>query len=234
MLEYRVRRLPAALRAAHAQGRAGARFPWESARTGRGRHARARLATAAASVVPIRTGALEEHIVADVAWAAALLRRLDRRRRVRGRARAASCSSRPRATGPRGSSSTPTDAATSAASSAPTSTTSPSTTTPTRTSWRAGTCAGRPAPRRHGRRSTTRERRALARAGRRARRRLRPRRPGSTSSSPGFYALEPLVIAEVAPQRPVAADLLLGADAHAGRPGRQAGRRADAALPRAR
>ena len=36
------------------------------------------------------------------------------------------------------------------------------------------------------------------------------RRPGSTSSSPGFHALEPLLIAEVAPQRPVAADVLLG------------------------
>jgi trehalose/maltose hydrolase-like predicted phosphorylase len=34
MLEYRVRRLPAALRAARAQGRAGARFPWESAVSG--------------------------------------------------------------------------------------------------------------------------------------------------------------------------------------------------------
>jgi hypothetical protein len=34
MLEYRVRRLPVALRAARAQGRAGARFPWESAASG--------------------------------------------------------------------------------------------------------------------------------------------------------------------------------------------------------
>jgi trehalose/maltose hydrolase-like predicted phosphorylase len=66
VLEYRLRRLPAALRAARAQGRRGARFPWESARTG-------------LDVTPDRTrvhgerililtGQLEEHIVADVAW----------------------------------------------------------------------------------------------------------------------------------------------------------------------
>jgi trehalose/maltose hydrolase-like predicted phosphorylase len=70
MLEYRVRRLPAATRAAKSQRRGGARFPWESARTGqdvtpqeaRDRHG---------ELVPILTGRLEEHIVADVAWAAA-------------------------------------------------------------------------------------------------------------------------------------------------------------------
>ena len=69
MLEYRVRRLPAAIEAARLAGRAGARFPWESARTGddvtptsaRNRSGR---------IVPIRTGQLEEHIVAQVAWAA--------------------------------------------------------------------------------------------------------------------------------------------------------------------
>ena len=70
MLEYRVRRLPAAIRAARAQGRDGARFPWESARLGKDvtpthlRDHRGRL-------VPVLTGELEEHIVADVAWAAA-------------------------------------------------------------------------------------------------------------------------------------------------------------------
>jgi trehalose/maltose hydrolase-like predicted phosphorylase len=69
MLEYRVRRLPAARAAATALGRRGARFPWESAADGsdvtphgvldgRGR------------LTPIRTGQYEEHIVADVAWAA--------------------------------------------------------------------------------------------------------------------------------------------------------------------
>ena len=70
VLEYRVRRLPAAISVAKNQGRSGARFPWESAQSGRdvtpesardGRGDR----------VAILTGPLEEHIVADVAWAAA-------------------------------------------------------------------------------------------------------------------------------------------------------------------
>ena len=68
MLEYRLRRLPAAAEAARAAGRAGARFPWESARTGRDvtpTSARDR----SGRIVPIRTGQLEEHIVAQVAWA---------------------------------------------------------------------------------------------------------------------------------------------------------------------
>jgi trehalose/maltose hydrolase-like predicted phosphorylase len=69
MLEYRVRRLPAALARAAAEGRSGARFPWESARTGgdvtphAGRDQSGR-------VVPIRTGDEEIHIVGDVAWGA--------------------------------------------------------------------------------------------------------------------------------------------------------------------
>jgi len=69
MLEYRLRRLPAALETARSLGRAGARFPWESAGTGRDvtpRSARDR----SGRVVPIRTGQLEEHIVAQVPWAA--------------------------------------------------------------------------------------------------------------------------------------------------------------------
>ncbi|HXQ61056.1 MAG TPA: glycosyl hydrolase family 65 protein [Acidimicrobiales bacterium] len=69
MLEYRVRRIPAAMDAALAAGRAGARFPWESARSGRDvtpTSARDRTGR----IVPIRTGQLEEHIVADVSWAA--------------------------------------------------------------------------------------------------------------------------------------------------------------------
>lgn len=70
MLEYRLHRLPAALRAAKEQRRGGARFPWESAHGGED-------VTPETAVnrlgerVGIRTGALEEHIVADVAWAAA-------------------------------------------------------------------------------------------------------------------------------------------------------------------
>ena len=69
MLEYRLRRLPAAIEAARAVGRAGARFPWESARSGRDvtpTSARDR----SGRPVAIRTGQLEEHIVAQVPWAA--------------------------------------------------------------------------------------------------------------------------------------------------------------------
>jgi len=70
MLEYRIRRLPAARAAAEAQGLKGARFPWESAADGsdvtprwiRGKQGQ---------LIPIRTGQREEHVVADVAWAAA-------------------------------------------------------------------------------------------------------------------------------------------------------------------
>ena len=69
MLEYRVRRLPAARAAARALGRAGARFAWESAATGSDvTPTSARLASG--ELVRIRTGELEEHIVGDVAWAA--------------------------------------------------------------------------------------------------------------------------------------------------------------------
>lgn len=71
MLEYRARRLPAAIAAARAAGRAGARLPWESAATGEDvtpTSARDR----AGRWVGIHTGALEEHIVADVAWAVSL------------------------------------------------------------------------------------------------------------------------------------------------------------------
>jgi trehalose/maltose hydrolase-like predicted phosphorylase len=70
MLEYRIRRLPQAQAAARAEHRAGARFPWESAATGvdvtpsSGRNRSGQL-------VPIRTGLDEVHIVGDVAWAAA-------------------------------------------------------------------------------------------------------------------------------------------------------------------
>jgi trehalose/maltose hydrolase-like predicted phosphorylase len=69
MLEYRVRRLPASRAAAQKLGRSGARFAWESARDGVDvTPASARLPTG--ELVRIRTGELEEHIVADVAWAA--------------------------------------------------------------------------------------------------------------------------------------------------------------------
>ncbi len=69
MLAYRVRRLPAARDIARSSRRAGARFPWESARSGQDvtpRFARDRTGR----IVPIRTGLLEEHIVAQIPWAA--------------------------------------------------------------------------------------------------------------------------------------------------------------------
>jgi trehalose/maltose hydrolase-like predicted phosphorylase len=69
MLEYRLRRLDAARAIAADLGRRGVRFPWESAASGfdvTPSHAHDQ----AGRVVPIRTGELEEHIVADVAWAA--------------------------------------------------------------------------------------------------------------------------------------------------------------------
>jgi trehalose/maltose hydrolase-like predicted phosphorylase len=69
MLEYRLRRVDVARAAAAALGRAGVRFPWESAGSGvdvTPSHAYDH----AGRIVPIRTGELEEHIVADIAWAA--------------------------------------------------------------------------------------------------------------------------------------------------------------------
>ncbi|HLI74549.1 MAG TPA: hypothetical protein VKU86_11775, partial [Acidimicrobiales bacterium] len=69
MLEYRIRRLPAAASAAAALGRRGARFPWESAHDGSDVTPRAGV-DERGELVPIRTGDLEEHITADVAWAA--------------------------------------------------------------------------------------------------------------------------------------------------------------------
>jgi trehalose/maltose hydrolase-like predicted phosphorylase len=70
MLEYRIRRLDPARETARKLGREGARFPWESAADGYDvTPSHAHLATG--ELVPIRTGELEEHIVADVAWAAA-------------------------------------------------------------------------------------------------------------------------------------------------------------------
>jgi trehalose/maltose hydrolase-like predicted phosphorylase len=70
MLEYRVRRLPAALEAARAEGRAGARFPWESAASGDDMTP-VSVPNARGGIDPIYTGPQEEHITADIAWAAA-------------------------------------------------------------------------------------------------------------------------------------------------------------------
>jgi trehalose/maltose hydrolase-like predicted phosphorylase len=69
MVRYRLRRLAPARARARAAGMCGARFPWESAASGEdvtpsqgqlGDHR-----------IPILTGRFEEHITADVAWAAA-------------------------------------------------------------------------------------------------------------------------------------------------------------------
>jgi trehalose/maltose hydrolase-like predicted phosphorylase len=69
LLEYRVRRLPAARAAALAEGHAGARFPWESAADGTDVTPPS-VRTPRGDLIAIRTGEHEEHIVADVAWAA--------------------------------------------------------------------------------------------------------------------------------------------------------------------
>ena len=69
ILRYRLNRLEPARAAAQACGRAGARFPWESTRSGLdvtpqvGR-------MPGGEIVAIRTGRIEEHITSDVVWAA--------------------------------------------------------------------------------------------------------------------------------------------------------------------
>lgn len=68
MIEYRLRRLPEARRAAVDRGFAGARFPWESGRVGT--DITPRFVRNSGQIIPIRTGGHEEHVVADVAWAA--------------------------------------------------------------------------------------------------------------------------------------------------------------------
>jgi trehalose/maltose hydrolase-like predicted phosphorylase len=69
ILEYRVARLPQARAEARQRGFRGARFPWESADDGSDVTPRSYTGPDG-EVVPIRTGLNEEHIVADVAWAA--------------------------------------------------------------------------------------------------------------------------------------------------------------------
>ena len=68
-LAYRVDRLSAARARAAAEGRAGARFPWESGRDGTDVTPRTGV-TLHGDLVAIRTGDLEEHVTADVAWGA--------------------------------------------------------------------------------------------------------------------------------------------------------------------
>lgn len=67
MLKYRIHRLPAARAAARRAGRRGARFPWESAASGEDVTPRSCFSRAGERL-PVFTGELEEHIGADVAW----------------------------------------------------------------------------------------------------------------------------------------------------------------------
>jgi trehalose/maltose hydrolase-like predicted phosphorylase len=69
MLRYRINRLEAARRFARESGRSGARFPWESADDGSDVTPRFGVGSRG-EVIPIHSGLREEHIVADVAWAA--------------------------------------------------------------------------------------------------------------------------------------------------------------------
>jgi len=69
MLEYRLRRLSSALEQARELGREGAKFPWESASSGR-EITPSFVTGPRGEIVRVRTGEMEDHIVADVAWAA--------------------------------------------------------------------------------------------------------------------------------------------------------------------
>ncbi|HSJ46057.1 MAG TPA: glycosyl hydrolase family 65 protein [Euzebyales bacterium] len=68
MLRYRVARLDASRRRAAALGFVGALWPWESADDGDDVTPRATF-DRSGTLVPIRTGAAEQHVVADIAWA---------------------------------------------------------------------------------------------------------------------------------------------------------------------
>lgn len=68
MIDYRVHRLSAARALAYSSGHRGARFPWESAANGY--DVTPTSGTLGGEDVPIRTGRMEEHVTADVAWAA--------------------------------------------------------------------------------------------------------------------------------------------------------------------
>ena len=228
MLEYRVRRLPAARERRGALGRAGARFPWESAADGRDvtpasarlRHGRARPRSARAA-----RGAHRRRRRLGGARATSTGRATQDSPPVR----AASCSSRPRATGPRGSA------------------------RPRRPRAHLRRHRPRRVPR-AGRRQRVHERDgaleppACRRLGRRRRGRRRTgwlaiadalvdgydHASGIYEQFAGFFALEPLVIAEIAPRRPIAADLLLGAERTAGAQVLKQAGRAHAPPPRPR
>ncbi|MEX2556136.1 MAG: glycosyl hydrolase family 65 protein [Actinomycetota bacterium] len=69
MVEYRIRRLPAARREAKKRRNEGAHFPWESADDGTEVAPRF-VRPPDGRIVPIRTGEHVEHVTADIAWAA--------------------------------------------------------------------------------------------------------------------------------------------------------------------
>lgn len=69
MLRYRARRLAMACAYSAEHGHAGARFPWESAATGEDATPRTMI-DYRGEQVEVLTGALEEHVTADVAWSA--------------------------------------------------------------------------------------------------------------------------------------------------------------------
>jgi trehalose/maltose hydrolase-like predicted phosphorylase len=68
MLRYRLHHLPAARENARSRGYPGARFPWESAASGL--DVTPTTGRVAGVPVNIRTGQLEEHVTADIAWSA--------------------------------------------------------------------------------------------------------------------------------------------------------------------
>lgn len=70
MVSYRYNRLGAAMEAARRAGHRGARFPWESARSGEDVTPRWTTDAATGEPVAVLSGAQEEHIAADVAWSA--------------------------------------------------------------------------------------------------------------------------------------------------------------------
>ena len=229
MLEYRVRRLPAALRAARAAGRAGARFPWESARSGEDVTPE-RLRDHRGELVPVLTGELEEHIVADVAWAATCYTDWTGDRAfaaAQGRElivqTARWWTSRieldPDGRGHLRGVIGPDEYHVGVDDNAFTN---------VMARWNLRRAAELGA----GRADPPERRRWLELAD--AIVDGYDPQTGMYEQFAGFHALEPLLIAESAPQRPVAADMLLGHERVSGGPGPQTGRRADAALPRAR
>ena len=232
MLEYRIRRLPAARAAARRARPRGRPLPLGvGAATGVDVTPASRARPRPASSSRSAPASSRSTSSADVAWAAALLRRLDRRRGRSPPGPGASSSSRRRATGPRASASTRDGRAHIYGVIGPDEYHEPV----DDNAFTNVHGALEPAPRRPS--STASRRRASARRWLALADALVDGYDPATGvyeQFAGFFGLEPLVIAEVAPRRPIAADLLLGRERVARRPGAQAGRRADAPPPRPR